>query len=246
MEVPTVIEQDSFQSAWLAASRHLSENNWEAWNLVVQISEPDSFNASFSTNINEFCKTNSLLLPKHICYTIFPFGLYNGAGTRHQLFDRYINNFYRRVQRLLRIQKRYSNWGTYFHRMVSYERDDHTVNQLENIITAINSRTTISRAAYTVVIEKPGTETIKKMGSPCLNYLAIQLERNSPARMGLLAIYRNHDFLERAYGNYWGLCKLLIFLCSETGCELGPVTCISSHAYVSKTRGAFKELLLGL
>jgi len=55
----------------------------------------------------------------------------------------------------------------------------------------------------------------------------------------------NHDFLERAYGNYWGLCNLLAFLAREVGGEPGPLTCMSSHAYVSGRKTALKALVEG-
>ena len=116
-------------------------------------------------------------------------------------------------------------------------------NQLKNIIEAIRTRANVSTAAYTIVIQKPGGETIKPLGGPCLNYIAVQLERSNPVQLGLLAVYRNHDFLERAYGNYWGLCNLMCFLAKETGTSAGPLTCISSSAYVSAEKTALRNLV---
>ncbi len=54
----------------------------------------------------------------------------------------------------------------------------------------------------------------------------------SNPQLSLLCVYRNHDFLERAYGNYWGLCYLLNLIACETNMEPGTLTCISSHAYI--------------
>jgi thymidylate synthase len=116
-------------------------------------------------------------------------------------------------------------------------------NQLDNIIAAIKTRKTRCRAAYTIVIQYPGTETTQKMGGPCLNYLTVQIDPSPPTRLGMLAVYRNHDFLERAYGNYWGLCNLVKFLAHETGMNAGPLTCVSSHAFVAEKRAKFKRFL---
>lgn len=117
------------------------------------------------------------------------------------------------------------------------------MNQLENIINALTMRANVSKAALTIVIQRPGGETTRPLGGPCLNYLAVQAERNTDTTLGLLAVYRNHDFLQKAYGNYWGLCNLLRFLAKETKTIAGPVTCISSHAYVEKHKPALKAFV---
>jgi thymidylate synthase len=143
-----------------------------------------------------------------------------------------------------RIQNRKRGWGSYFRRMTNYESEAGRIeNQLENIIRAIETRTYTSTAAYTIVIQKPGGETIRPRGGPCLNYIAVQLERGHSIQLGLLAVYRNHDFLERAYGNYWGLCNLASFIATETETTCGPLTCISSQAYVGGNKAALKSLV---
>lgn len=126
--------------------------------------------------------------------------------------------------------------------MICYNKTDR-INQLDNIIQAIRNRSTTQKAAYTIIIQQPGSETIRPRGGPCLNYLALQLVPGKPRSIGLLAVYRNHDFLERAYGNYWGLCLLLQFIAKETGSKVGPITCISSHAYVPNKREALISFL---
>jgi hypothetical protein len=130
--------------------------------------------------------------------------------------------------------------------MTRYEGHNGPVNQLGNIISAIRGRANLSKAAYTVVIQRPGGETIRPLGGPCLNYLAVQAEPGNRRQIGLLAVYRNHDFLERAYGNYWGLCNLVRFLAKEVGGDPGPLTCISSHAFVDKKKTALRAFVEGL
>jgi len=171
-----------------------------------------------------------------VAYTIFPHGLYQKIGNFRELFKAYnrSNGLYERVQR------RKPSWGTYFRRMTHYDKTGGVVNQLGNIIEAIRTRQKVSKAAYTVVIQNPGAETVRPRGGPCLNSFAVQIEPGNPLVLGLLAFYRNHDFLERAYGNYWGLCNLLRFLSEEVGATLGPLTCVSSHAYVSQSKAALK------
>lgn len=239
---PVAFATDSFQHAWLDAVRLLMNSHWELRNLVVQIRNPISIDQEFHDRIEEFARQESLLAPKHVAYTIFPHGLYRKTANSKRLFKAYnrSNGMYERLQR------RRQSWGTYFRRMTHYDKVGDVVNQLGNIIEAIRTRQNVSKAAYTVVIQNPGGETVKPLGGPCLNYLAFQIEPGSSVLMGLLAVYRNHDFLERAYGNYWGLCNLLSFVANEVNGMLGPLTCVSSHAYVSERRPALRAFLEGL
>jgi hypothetical protein len=47
----------------------------------------------------------------------------------------------------------------------------------------------------------------------------------------LVAVYRNHDFLKKALGNYIGLGQLLQFIAAESDKKPGRVVCHSVHAY---------------
>lgn len=238
---PISINRDSFQQVWKEAAIFLKDNGWEIRNLVVHINDPTAFNVQFHEAFSQFCTLNSILRPKDVAYTIFPHKLYRTRGTADRLFNSY-NRKGGLYERLRRRPRR--GWGTYFHRMTNYEIQDAPKNQLKNIIEAINDRPKIYKAAYTVVIQKPGGETIKPLGGPCLNYLAVQMEPTaSKSLLGLLAVYRNHDFLERAYGNYWGLCNLVCFFAEETDSDPGPLTCISSRAYIDKHKRPLSDFL---
>lgn len=240
MDIPVVIEADSFQSSWIKAVGHLKDNSWACHNLIVHISDILVFDPSVHKKISDFAGTNGLLGPKHVAYTIFPHGLYKGRGTAEQLYEKY--NSPRGMFNWTRTRPR-RGWGTYFRRMTHYGSNQPPVNQLANIVNAINRRGLDYAAAYTIVIQNPGPETVRTMGGPCLNYLAVQIQSGSPRKLGLLAVYRNHEFLERAYGNYWGLCNLSDFLSKETDSQPGPLTCVSSHAYVLKGRAILSQLL---
>lgn len=238
---PAQIVTDDFQSAWLKVVRHLITTHWEIRNLIVQIRNPALFDKTFHNKIDNFARTQRIIGPKHVAYTIFPYKLYERNGNATELFTAYNKKrgFYDRIR---------TGWGTYFRRMTHYEGVNGTVNQLSNIINAIRGRENLSRAAYTVVIQSPGGETVRPLGGPCLNYIAVQAEpgqSGQPLTLGLLAVYRNHDFLKRAYGNYWGLCNLLVFLAKEVDGLPGPLTCVSSHAYVDAKKTELKQLVAG-
>lgn len=240
---PVCVVSDDFQHAWIEVVKKLMTSCWELCNLIVQIKNPSLLNQTLHNSMESFSKKQGLLGPKHVAYTIFPHRLYRGGGSAETLFTTY-----NRTRGLFeKLQRRKPGWGTYFRRMTHYEGTYGGINQLDNIIRAIRGRENIRKAAYTIVIQNPGGETIRSLGAPCLNYIAVQVEpgqADHPLTLGLLAVYRNHDFLERAYGNYWGLCNLLVFLAKEVDGTPGPLTCISSHAYVSGNKTALKQLLV--
>jgi len=239
--VPETIVAGTPQAAWLSALGLLSSHGWELNNLVVQIQDPTAFDDTTHGEIDRFARTEGLLPPKDVAYTIFPHNLYRTHSNATSLFEAYNRpgGMFRRLQRLT------GRWGTYFRRLTAYETAWGTENQLKNIIDCMNTRETVCRAAYTAVIPIPGSETVLKMGAPCLNYLAVQSSPQADAAplVGLLAVYRNHDFLKRAYGNYWGLANLVCFIARETESIPGPLTCISSHAYVQTKKRAVAALL---
>jgi len=237
---PHLIEATSFQEAWVAAARHLHQNCWTVRNLVVHVLDPTAFHRPIHEHVSAFADNVSVLGPKHVAYTIFPHGLRARCETTEELYEKYnrTNGLCKRL-----VKRSRNRWGTYFQRLTAYETSTGIVNQLDNIITAIRNDSSTFSAAFAMVIQKPGGETTRRMGGPCLNYVAVQLDVGPPRTLGLLCTYRNHEFLERAYGNYWGLCNLLRFMAEETGVQPGPLTCISSQAFVVRHKTKLKRFL---
>lgn len=232
LNTPFVICEEDFQKAWAQAVTALSNNSWVLWNLIVQITSPIVFNADKHEVMKKFASSQKLIGQDQVAYTIFPFVFNRSGKTRHEFYTDGMKYFERIVAKRGRGRGRY--WGSYFNRMVDYEcPNGERMNQLETIISSINSREKNYGAAHVIVIPYP-KELKRKMGGPCLNYITIQVETAKPRNIvNLLAVYRNHDFTERAYGNYYGLCKLLEFIATATDSDIGNVTCVSSHAYTS-------------
>lgn len=241
MTTPHLIEQKSFQTAWLSAVDHLSSVGWSTYNLIVSITQPSQLDAHLHADVGAFCTDRGLKTPKQVAYTIFPDGLYERYHAAEPLFRRYnsAGGLYSRLNHIKR-----ERWGTYFRRLTHYPSAGGSVNQLGKIIQCINSRPNVYKAAYTMVIPEPGRETAMPRGGPCLNYVSVQMDPTTPPTVGLLAVYRNHDFLNRAYGNYWGLSNLLRFVATETGSQTGRLTCVSSHAYVDDHRGDLRTFVV--
>ncbi|MZP31301.1 hypothetical protein GTO91_16460 [Heliobacterium undosum] len=245
MSVPELIEAEGFQDAWLQAVRLLRDSRWTHWNLVVHIRNPNAFDGRLHEEVERFASDIDILSPKAVAYTIFPYKLYAKYPAMDDFFEKYNGErgLYKR-----QYAGKPGAWGTYFRRMTHFEtintRGRSVVeNQLKRIISAVQSNPRTVKAAYTMTICRPGGESVRPRGGPCLNYVAVQQEPGDPRRMGLLCVYRSHDFLERAYGNYWGLCQLLNFIAEQTGGQASWLTCVSSRAFVENHKEELSRLV---
>jgi len=77
MNKPIVICENSFQIAWAKAFLELYTNKCDAWNVVVQINNPELFNRDINNLLENFVKKyktkeNELIPQKHVAHTIFP------------------------------------------------------------------------------------------------------------------------------------------------------------------------------
>lgn len=246
MNEPVTVICDDYSVAWARVIKKLENHNWNIWNLIVTIKNPIIRNIDAYNQITEFCNSKGILTPKKVQHTIFPTQIYKKAKDREHLYKYYWKFF--NISRKMP----HSGWGTYFQRMISYDTNGVKIDQLGDIIDSINNRSKNYGASFVMVIPYPSKDHKKKMGAPCLNYITVQVEKDSYAQNGrkisMLAVYRNHDFRERAYGNYLGLCDLLNYICSETNSSIGYLTCISSHAYASsnhKELSHIADLIIG-
>jgi thymidylate synthase len=240
MNIPILIFEKSFQLAWAKAVMELSSHHWIAWNVVVQIDNPMQYNNDFNNLLEQFSIKNGLISPKHVAHTIFPETFYQNGISRSKLYYKYWR-FFNRPR-----EKPRSGWGTYFERMIEYSTPNGNIDQLGNIIDNINKRPVNYGASHIMVIPYLDREANKIMGGPCLNYITIQTENVAEHRgkevINLLAVYRNHDFTERTYGNYWGLCNLIKYIAYETKSEIGKLTCVSSHAFAQNHKRALVDI----
>ena len=235
------IEEDNVSVGWLRAIEHLVDCGGECFNLMVSIKNPTQTEPTIHTAYEQLLSNHALLTLKQVKYTIFPRSLYlQVSKDPNRLFERY-NRAGGVYDRLRRRYSRKFGWGSYFRRMTCYPVLDEygnttIVNQLGEIIHMLQDRARTYKAAYTISIQIPGTDGRRIMGGPCLNYVALQLA--SPRVLNALAVYRNHDFIQRTYGNYLGLGYVMEFICDQTGYSMGRLNCLSSHASIANIAGA--------
>ncbi|MDF2545781.1 MAG: hypothetical protein K0R93_679 [Anaerosolibacter sp.] len=232
-----LIQSRDISSAWLEATRYiLAERASECNNLLVEIEDPLNATSSIQDAYCAFCESMEIKRFSVPAATIFPRNAYiRTRQDRPRLYETYE----RRLHDILK-----GRWGCYFGQMINWNSGDSiSINQIENIINRINSRTRIHKAAYTIQITDPHKHSGYVRGGPCLQYILLQLSNERV--MDMLAVYRSHDFAVKAYGNYVGLGHLLEFICNETNFTVGKLACISSHAYIDSQYRSGLRVLCG-
>ncbi len=236
----STIQAPNTSVGWLRALRHLLSCGGECFNLLVNIESALELEPSIHAAFEQLTANHGLLTLKQVTSTVFPRPTYIATGKDpEKLFDRY-NRAGGTYDHLQRKYPKSVRWGSYFKRMTCYPHalpggGVTTINQLGEIVTMLQQRANTWKASYTITIQIPGVDGRRPRGGPCLSYIALQLQ--SPRVLNMLAIYRSHDFIERAYGNYLGLAYLMGFICDQTGYTLGRLSCLSSHASIANLGG---------
>ena len=214
-------------TAWREVCNHIIMNG-DGFNLLTHIENPLAFT---SAQLDEII--NSGLLTKKeindVSNTIFPAKLYLRSLNNIQFYDKHEEIYYRGKSMH---KKNKSKWGNYFLRFTKF--GCRKINQLQLIIDGINNRVNNQSACYTMHVSSVDYDNnTRVIGGPCLQYIQFGKDNNF---LNLTAIYRNHDFLLKALGNYIGLSKLLEFVCNNTNSSMGSITCHSIHYYMQKKK----------
>jgi hypothetical protein len=155
-----------------------------------------------------------------VANTIFPESLWNPKRPRQLLFDRYKMS----LPRLRKASKK-NRRGLYFQRLIEGGPPGHE-NQLDYVIRSYVGRKSIRRSALQTAVfdAKLDLTGAAQLGFPCLQHVTF-----APTKQGLQvnAFYATQYALERAYGNYLGLCGLGRLVAHEFRMPLARVTCFT-------------------
>jgi thymidylate synthase len=217
-----LIQSANCLTAWRDVCRHIIQHG-DGFNLLVQIDTPLGYTQA---QLDEITNSNliSSAAVSDVINTIFPakFHSRNLTLSNQQFYDKH-EQIYLKGKKVHR--KNRSRWGNYFLRFTKFGSNQ--LNQLQPIIDGINNRVNDQKACYIMHVSSIDYDNnTRVIGNPCLQYVQFGVYNGA---LHLSAVYRNHDFLTKALGNYIGLSKLLEFVCSETGSIVGTVTCQSLH-----------------
>ena len=188
--------------------------------------------------------------------TIFPRTLYDNPGAdwkpnldrdMKKAIDESAERLYSHYCSMLPLllTARGSSRGTYFSRMISWPgKEAGGYNQLRQRILRLRSEHVNGRRTHNALdIDLSGyclpesqlpiglqvyAATDKRTrGFPCLVHVDFTLFEG---RLHCTAMYRHHYFVSKAYGNYLGLSWLMLFLCQQSGYDLGELVVHSTLA----------------
>jgi hypothetical protein len=236
-------------AAWVQGLEALLEVGGEAVNLTVAIDDAAAEFPAVRAEVDAFIDQRrhtkkGLQRISTVANTIFPQSLYVerlGIDAEAHLYE---------MERRSRpVTRRRNSRGNYFERMVAWPGPSGQMfNQLDQAITRLRrlreqgkqrgnqfevGLTTPSDEAMAMPIAVPGRDR-QTIGFPCLSHVSLSLQKGV---VHMSALYRNHEFIERAYGNYVGLGRLLWFVAHQSGWPMGELTCVSA----SVTLGGFSK-----
>lgn len=207
----------------------------EVFNLVTTIEEPTALDAAWLTQ----CSPRKRGLPgddvREVIKTIFPYELARAVPDRAEFYRAYLS----RHDRGMRFRRNRSAWGTYFERLVRFPGHAET-NQLEVVIQKLNTWEKRSSTGLVFHLSTPACDTPRTRGGPCWHFGEIIWHPEN--LLDLVVVYRNHDFYNKALGNFLGLGQLLKFICAASGKRPGRLICHSVHAYNGGTVEGLRAL----
>ncbi len=259
------IEGSNVSAAWVETLDRLICRGNEAVNLTVAIADPTYEEPGVRRVIDAFVEARrderrgerkgSVQRVSTVANTIFPQSFY----LEHLGIDAE-KHLYELEERCRSVIHRHPNnkHGTYFERFVAWpEKEGTTFNQLDQVVRRLRlarDRGVYRGNAYEMGLTTPADEAIAApvfiggrdrqiMGFPCLSHVSFSLQKGV---VHMAAIYRNHEFISRGYGNYLGLGRLLRFVAIQSGWPVGELTCVSASVSLGTGKGFGKVNLQSL
>lgn len=215
--------------AWVeAAVRLRAQPNLTLGGLMLHIEQPLAVGADEEAvimTVDRFLRQHGVYPIVTVANTIFPSSLDRGDGI-DALRERYLQVYKRRMCTQ-------GEWGRYFERMVNWpDRKGGRIDQLAENIRMLNGARTgrFYENRYEIIISDPVRDMRKALNCQCLSMVELKPQRNGSLHM--IALYRNHYYVQKTLGNLLGLGRLLGFIARESGFEVGTLTLNSTSAHL--------------
>jgi len=229
LAIPT---QQSCARAWVAAATAIA-SDVEAYNVVIDVEYPVNYderdNEVFKL-VDSFLKSRDQKPIATVVNTIFPQALYLQHGSP-DFYDEY-HKFFERLTTS-------KSWGRYFDRLTRRQTlEGEPFNPLEELIDKLRKQNDAEqryKAVYELAVYDPQRDRNYLRGGQCLSFLSFK--RHPERGLTLTAMYRNQMYITRCLGNRIGLGLLQAFVAKEAKLDVGPLTCISTHAELDTGNG---------
>lgn len=228
---PVVICRDRILECWRDAATLLLEG--ERANLIIHAERPDDFDEAVLRTYNPRRFSTGQQSARDVANTIFPASARFHGAPLDEFCAHYTEVYERGGKRAPHA------WGTYFQRLISFGHGKK--NQLKRAVDGLTQWQIRPRAAFVLHLSSAELDKPRPQGAPCWQYA--QFIRNADTTLSLTAVYRSHDYFEKALGNFAGLRRLLLFVCHRAGLNLGTLTCVSAFATAGKKREHMIKML---
>lgn len=267
---PSSVNEENLSSAWLETCRAVSGlPEWRAFHHVTRIAHPTVENPAIRQAIDELLSEYDLDPVETVSNTIFPAAMAKRCETPAQLAERYRrayprikkfpgndkgtyfgrivayphgkNQQYDQLNRLLeKFQTERSTRGPMSARyevsLECPESDALGTNDAGQVPVSVSAKEVTGTASIVVPINNTA-----RMRFPCLSMCSFQLDGE---HIHMVAHYRSHYLIQRAYGNYLGLGRILGYVARETGLAVGELMVVAGYAQIdSCERQRLRRLL---
>lgn len=241
MNTDLVIRGTDISDAWAQTVVAVAgEPDHRACHVVTRILDPTTENPDMRALADGALEDRGLASVETVANTLFPSALARQTTDPTLLGERYMA-----LLPTLKDLSHENSRGTYFERLVNYETTDGPVNQIAELTRRLSVELATDgpvTARYEVALEQP-TAALPvhqahdnvRIGFPCLSLLSFQLDHG---QLHVVAHYRSHYLLQRAYGNYLAVSRLLCYVCGQAGLAPGQVTIVAGYAQVDHFRAA--------
>ncbi|WP_342084851.1 hypothetical protein [Dyadobacter sp. OTU695] len=238
---PFLIENLNVSESWLSAIQKTTEDGGkEITPLVVTLtdfSETERVRKALDFHL----LTRKKLSIDTVSETIFPWSLYEYCQFDREKFYKAYN---KNLPRIKKIDAHRNASGTYFERMIAYERNPIKINQLENVITSLLNNRSVRRSKLQISIFDPTKDHINEpyQSFPCLQHVTFHRSKNGG--LVLNSFYAIQYLFKKAYGNWLGLVLLGKFVAREVGLEFERLNCfIGVEQLDTLTKGEAKKII---
>lgn len=240
-----MIKGSDSSEAWLnATTAVLSMPQHHGYHLVVSIDNAATSEPRAQRLVDQLAKRVGVKYDvESIANTIFPQGLVRGSDSFADVTKRFLS-----IYPMLRKFPGNAR-GTYFGRMIALPATPEPINQIQIIIDRLKGRPKkktpyqIDMIGGDIKAYDAASDKNVQMAFPCLSFCAVQRDED---KVHLSAHYRNHYMIERAYGNYLGLGRLLKYIADQAGLVAGTLTVISGHAEIDRSPKLVHQTLRAL
>ena len=231
-----IIDEPSTVQAWATAASYVYGQGPLPTFMAVSAGHALPSGGGPLAQYERIAAINGAERPNSVATVLFPEIVQRTPGTTSAKIQAGLRLFGRGRRR----NKRYSGWRhTYFERLTGQWMDRDLVlrdikqNRLLSVIEKINRWDRDIEAGFYAHTDAP-SDTLRMRGSPCLQYVQFRLFDGD--QIELYALYRAHDYFNKALGNMIGLQRLGEFVAAQTGRSFVKQTVFSLHPFSSASK----------